>query len=136
MESLFLGSPLEFEKQAAIAKLSDNPDNWTAEIGAELYRALPFLNKFTIEVRTDRVDPERGAGVGVAVVKNRTFRNPVEALQGGQINYARIPIIVQNHFLQPVDIFIHKNDIMPLTEEDNLVYSAVSGDGQGQFEYR
>jgi len=114
---LFVDQPLQFEKAAAVARLSDDPEKWGREVTTELYRHIPFLDKYSVEIRIDRVDPERGFGLGAAIVANRTARTEVEALQGGQINYARIPVIIKGSMLEPFDVFLYGGEVQPLTED-------------------
>ena len=125
-ESMFLPHELDFsselEKLAAReARLSDQVDNWPQEILQEAYKQSDFISDFQPEVHIVEQDPERGYAFGYIQVANRTedTRRPTEAALRDEIgvNTARIIVVVKNKRLQPLDLYIQGDRILPLTEE-------------------
>ena len=111
---LFLDQDLHpvFEKLASPVKLSDNPDNWQMEIGSELYKQLPFLTDYSVNVILERMSPERGYAFGSAEVNNKS-ESPVEHQPK---NFIRIPIIVKDRLMQPPDVMLSEGKAYPCTE--------------------
>jgi hypothetical protein len=116
MSSLFLDHEhkLTFEKVAMAVKLSDSPDAWQREIASEIYKQVPFLGDYAVNVIIDRVDGERGYAFGSAHVTNKS-----EAPQKDQkqLPSIRIPIIVKERMLTPMDVFMDGDGVYPLTEK-------------------
>lgn len=108
-EKLFLDEDLEFEKISMSYKLSSDPQSWPQEISSELYRQHPFLSDYDVRVDLSRMDPERGYAFGAADVGPQT--------EGVFNAKARIPLIVKEGQLQPVDVFFKDSEAYPLTEE-------------------
>src|SRR5690606_40109970 len=52
------------EKTAGEAQLSEDHNQWASEILNELYRQVPYVADFEIDVVLDKVDAERGFGFG------------------------------------------------------------------------
>jgi hypothetical protein len=114
MTSLFLdqGFQPHFEKIAASVKLSDNPDKWQMEIASELFKQIPYLNDYSVNVIIERMSPERGYAFGSAEIANKT-----EApLPDQPKEFIRIPVIVKDRLMLPPDVFTSEGKVFPLTE--------------------
>ena len=139
-----------FEKYAAAARirLGDNPQQWENEILARLYEAHSFLGKFSVNLEIQQEDISRGYMKGIFVVTNAA--RPSNAAMNGtqptqsypepnaddeqaglntappsdaQSNFARIPILVEDSKLCPLDVFIKPDDSFDYLTEDNLTNS-------------
>lgn len=119
-ESLFFEASVEFEKSAAEVMLPEDANEWPNEIVQELFKQVPYIADFEPQVTMDRVDAERGYGFGHIEVQNKT-----EIQHGGDeaakasagVKCARIPIVVANRKLQPLDLLITEDSkVLPLTE--------------------
>ncbi len=113
-QPLFLdhGAKIRFTKLAAPIKLSDNVDNWQREVSSEIYKYLPFLSEYSVNVIIQRANPERGYAYGSAQVTNK-----VENLQSGQATPVVIPIIIVDRMLKPLDVFFCGDKAYPLSEQ-------------------
>lgn len=114
MTTLFLdkqAQDLHFEKIAMPIKLSDNVDNWQREVSSEIFKYLPFLSEYAVNVLFQRVNPERGYAYGSAEVKNLSEGPDI----GGKV--ARIPIIVRDRLMAPVDVFFFDDTAYPMSED-------------------
>ena len=112
---LFLDSPdnkLTFKKIAMPVKLSDSPDAWQREIASEIYKQLPFLGDYAVNVVLDRVDAERGYAFGSAHVMSKS-----QAPEGEKASLPslRIPIIVKERLMAPLDVFMDGKGVFPLS---------------------
>lgn len=115
--NLFLDKPMDLQKEAAYAaRLSEQPENWPQELTSEIFRQLPFLSDYEVDVHLDRTDPSRGAAFGYADVSNKTERPELEHEQMG-IPHVRIPIIVMDRSVKPFSVFLDGERVLPLTED-------------------
>src|SRR5512143_3910943 len=90
-----------FKKVAAFAsRVSEEPDNWPMELTNELYKQLPYLSDYDVNVNLDRVEPQRGFAFGWADVHNKTERPEQEHAEVG-LPHVRIPLVVQEHMVRP-----------------------------------
>jgi hypothetical protein len=106
-----------FRKMAGFAtRLSETPENWPQELTSELYKQLPYLSDYDVNVNLDRVEPNRGFAFGYADVANKTERPEVEHEETG-LPHIRIPIVVMERAAKPFSIFLDGEKVMPLTEE-------------------
>lgn len=114
MSSLFLDQNFNptFEKISMPVKLSDNPDSWQREIASEVFKQLPYLAEFSVNVVLDRVDPQRGYAFGSAEVTNNTD-SPIPDQPEAAVH---IPIIVKDRLLQPLDVMLDGKEALPLNE--------------------
>jgi hypothetical protein len=102
-----------FTKTSAPIKLSDNVDNWQREVSSEIFKYLPFLSDYSVNVLIQRASPERGYAYGSAQVTN-----PAEGIQGdAQQQPVVIPIIVVDRMLKPLDVFFFGDKSYPLSED-------------------
>ncbi|RKX67357.1 MAG: hypothetical protein DRP42_00735 [Tenericutes bacterium] len=104
--NLFSEDP-EF-KRAQYRKISDNVSEWQEEIANVVDEKLPESMGLESVIVFQKVDEEKGYGIGSAVV-----RDPQTAKSVG------IPILVKAWHLAPIDIFFQDEKIYPL-DEDNL----------------
>lgn len=111
---------LEFSKEAAEVTLPEDPSRWTTELLQELYKQAPFVADFEPDVVMDRVDGEKAYGFGHVELSNKTeIQGPPESpmMQSAGIKHVRIPIIIREGKLQPLDILItDESKMLPLTE--------------------
>lgn len=105
---------LEFKKLAMPVKLSDAPDAWQREIAAEIYKQVPFLADYAVNVIIDRVDPEKGFAFGSAHVTNKSHMP--EPDQQAELPSVRIPLIVKERMLLPMDVMMDGQGVFPLSE--------------------
>jgi len=117
---LFLDDPNGLPKfAAAFTRLSENPDEWQAEIVNELFRQAPYAGEFTAKVIMNELDPERRYGMGAVELKTRQAVGPQdhsvpEYVQG--VNKVLIPVVIKEGKLSPLDVFLSSGKAMPLTE--------------------
>lgn len=111
---LFLDSypKMHFQKVASPIKLSDNVDNWQREVSSEIFKYLPFLSNYAVNVLIQRANPERGYAYGSAQVMNKA-----EGIESGQATPVVIPIIIVDRMLKPLDVFFTGDKAYPLNEE-------------------
>lgn len=118
---LFLDDPKGLPKFAqALTRLSENPDDWQAEIINELYRQAPYAGDFEPSLVMNELDPERRYAMGSVELRSRTAVSPRDDrtppdTQG--IKRVLIPVIVKDGKLFPLDVFIHNGKSQPMTEE-------------------
>ena len=119
-QPLFIEPALEFPKLAAEAALPDDPNKWTSEVLQEAYKQVPYLADFELGVVMETLDGERGYGLGHIEVGSRT-EAPMTAtkaqLDEAGVRTARIPVIIQDNMLMPLDVVItDTSEALPLTE--------------------
>ncbi len=102
-----------FEKIAMPVKLSESPEAWQRDIAGEIYKQLPFIGEYAVNVILDRVDAQRGFGFGSAMITNRTD-SPMQ--DRSELPTLRIPIIIRDYMMAPLDIFMDGQAVFPLTE--------------------
>jgi hypothetical protein len=115
--NLFRDEVPDLVKEAAFAsRVSEQPENWPMEINSELFKQLPFLSDYDVNVNLDRVDPGRGFAFGYADVSNKTERPEIEHEEMG-IPHIRIPVIIMERSVKPFSVFLDGEKVMPLSEE-------------------
>lgn len=114
-EPLFLDKAhkLSFQKIAMPVRLSESPEAWQRDVAGEVYKQLPYLGDYAVNVILDRVDVQRGYGFGSAHVSNRTDAPMQDQAEQPSI---RIPIVIRDYVMAPLDIFIDGEGVYPLTE--------------------
>jgi len=106
-----------FRKMAGFAtRLSETPENWPQELTSELFKQLPFLSDYDVNVNLDRVEPNRGFAFGYADVANKTERPEIEHQETG-LPHIRIPLVIMERAAKPFSVFMDGEKVMPLTEE-------------------
>lgn len=120
-QPLFLQPELQFEKVATETQLPEDPNEWPNEILDEVYRQIPYVADFDLDVNMDRVDAERGFGFGHVEVGSKSeapMTSSPNELQAAGIRKVRIPIIIKEGRLQPLDVLVTEDSCMlPLTEQ-------------------
>lgn len=101
---------------AAISRVPDDEKKWPQFVFSELLRECPFLSAYDVDIVLDKVDPEAGAGLGYAQVRNKTMSRPQDNVSSPG-NIIRIPIIIQERRLQKFYIFECGKQTYPLTED-------------------
>lgn len=109
-----------FAKLAAETTLPEDPNQWQDEVLQEVYKQVPYLADFNLEVVMETVDGERGYGLGHVEVVSKS-EAPMTAPQDQQdaagIRKSRIPVIIKDGKLMPFDVVITDDSkAMPLTE--------------------
>lgn len=122
-------------KEAAMTILSADHSMWSNEILAALYNQHPYLGQYQTEFRVDGSDESAGYMYGTFVVKSAQATQAVQSQsQAGvvqkqedpDIPAARIPVIVKEARLFPLDVFVGpKGKFLPLTQEriEQTLYS-------------
>lgn len=112
---LFLDSErkLEFTKLSSPVALSDNPEAWQREVASEIFKQLPFLGDYAVNVTIEKVSPERGYGLGWADVSSKSDA-PTQEQE--TLPKVKVPLIIKDRQLQPMDVFLDGETVLPLTE--------------------
>lgn len=132
--ALFLDREPQFVKLAAGKKLGANPDGWAHEILAQLHSQHPYLGTWQLTFQEQGRDDEQGYLYGYFFVASREPVAPqmqpegevarpelqqqeaASAAPGGPPS-ARIPVIVNNRSLSPMDVMIDPSGtFLPLNE--------------------
>lgn len=119
-QPLFFEPEVKFEKVASEVMLPEDPNAWPNELMQELFKQVPYVADFEPHVTMDRVDAERGFAFGHIEVQNKTevqHGASPDAMQAAGIKSARIPIVIKDRKLQPLDLLVTADSkILPLTE--------------------
>jgi hypothetical protein len=119
-QPLFVQPAQYLEKIAVEMRLPEDPNQWPTEILQELYKQVPYVADFEPHVEMDRADGEKGYGFGHIAVSNQTEApagSSPEQLQSAGVRTVRIPIVVAESMLQPLDLLVTDNSkVLPLTE--------------------
>jgi hypothetical protein len=111
---------VELEKNAAEAKLPEDPNQWSGEILQQLFKQVPYVSDFDPKVVMDRVDGERGFGFGHVEIQSRTeapSSATPESLEAAGVKVVRIPIVIKEGKLLPLDLQVTADSkLLPLTE--------------------
>jgi len=120
-QPLFFEPDVQFEKLSAEVQMPEDPNMWPHEIMDELYKQVPYVADFELDVEMDKVDAERGFGFGHVCVGNKTeapMGTPPDQLEAAGIRQVRIPVIVKEGRLQPFDVLVTDDSkMLPLTEQ-------------------
>ena len=118
---LFLdNAPLEFEKVAMEAKLSEDMNAWPQQILDHLYRQAPFTSDYAPKIVLDDKDEDRRYAMGKVILINKLAINPRDDATPKEMRGSQkviIPIIVRDGKLAPMDLLLHNGAVEPLTEE-------------------
>lgn len=120
VQPLFFEPDLIFEKVGGETTLPEDPNQWPTEILQELFKQVPYIADFDPRIQLERVDAEQGFGFGSVEVGNQTeapvTSNP-EQQEAAGLRKVRIPIIIKESKLQPLDVLVTDDSkMMPLTE--------------------
>lgn len=97
-------------------RLGESPENWPMEITSDLYKELPYLSDYDVNVNMERMDEERGYAFGYADIHNKTERPEEEHDEAG-LPHIRIPIVVRERMRKPFSVYMDGERVMPLNEE-------------------
>lgn len=111
MPNLFLQPPapppVHFSKTAASEiKLGPDPNQWPVQILQEAYKTIPDLKDYQPEVIMQQTDPE--AGVAYGALEIRTRGTQVPGAQVSEHRVVRIPILIREGRLAPLDLLIRQ----------------------------
>jgi hypothetical protein len=119
-QPLYFNPDVQFEKTAAEVMLPEDANEWPNELMQELFKQCPFIADFEPHVVMDRVDAERGYGFGHVEIQNKTeiqHGAPPDATAAAGIKNARIPIVIKDLRLQPLDLLVTDDSkVLPMTE--------------------
>lgn len=119
-EPLFIEPDVYFEKVGAEVDLPEDPNTWPKEILDELYKQTPYISDFMPHVVMDKVDAERGYGLGHVEISNQSEAQrgtDPQMLAASGVRTVRVPIVIKNGKLSPFDILVNDaSKIVPLTE--------------------
>lgn len=116
-------SPPAIEKFGAEARLSDNADTWPQEILKELVKQHPYVGVYEVSPNMIEVNGDRGYGLAYFQITNSS---PISNIgPGGEalakhrgVKTVRIPAIIKENKLQPIDVLITEDgNTLPLSEE-------------------
>ena len=113
---------LEFTKTSALeTTLPEDPNNWNQEILQELYKQVPYVADYAPTIVITNSDLDQGYAVGHFEIKSKSEApQDLNDQQREVVNlrHVRIPIIIRDRKLQPLDVLIAENSRpMPLTEQ-------------------
>jgi hypothetical protein len=120
-QSLFFEPVVHFEKTGGTeTMMTEDPNGWPGEIIQELFRQVPYISDFEPQVILDKTEGERGYAFGHIEVSNKTeiqHGAPGDAMSAAGIKSARIPIVIKDRKLQPLDLLVTDgSEVLPLTE--------------------
>lgn len=108
------------EKTAGEVDLPDDPNQWAQSILQELYKQVPYITDYQPHVQMQKVDAERGYGLGHVEIQNQTeapMDTDPEMMEATGIRMVRIPFIIREKKLSPFDLIVNDmGKILPLTE--------------------
>ena len=100
--------------------MPEDANEWPNEIIQEVFKQIPCIADFEPHVTMDRVDAERGFAFGHVEVQNKTeiqHGAPPDAMASAGVKSARIPIVIKDRKLQPLDLLVTDDSkVLPLTE--------------------
>lgn len=117
-ESLFL-APIDpkalFTKEATIARMPDDDRKWPEVVLSELHKQLPFLSGMDVALNFTRIAPEAGYGFGHAIVRGQKNAAGLPTPKS-ENQLVKIPVIVEDRYLQPFHVFLFESRTIPLTQ--------------------
>lgn len=103
----------KFQKIAMPVRLSQSPEAWQRDIAGEIYKQLPYIGDYAVNVILDKVDAQRGFGFGSIHISNKTDAPMPDQAEMPSV---RIPVIVRDYLMSPLDVFMDGEGVYPLTE--------------------
>ncbi len=112
LPKLFIQKEKSLEKEAAY-RLSGDCDSWEQEITEKLHEEHPYLPEYDITVKLRKTDEISGAGVGQITIDDTI----------------RIPVIVDDYKLQPLDLMYYDGKLLPISKRslDNITHKGTLG---------
>ena len=119
-EPLFIQPDVTFEKLSAEVDLSEDPNQWPHEVLQELYKQVPYIADFEPSVEMQKVDSERGYGIGQVILSIQSEAQQgtdPEMLEATGVRSVRIPLVIKERKLSPFDLLVNDTaKVLPLTE--------------------
>jgi len=118
MGNLFLSSSIEKVARRGIP-LGDNPEDWPSNILKEAFAQIPYLHDYDVSVVLDKQDDKQGYALGYLDVVNKAGAPiSIDPKKGPSqmTKRARVPVIVKEGEMRPLNVFVNKNAFEPLTE--------------------
>lgn len=119
-QPLFIEPEQFVEKLAVEMRLPEDPNRWPMEILQELFKQVPYIADFEPHVEMDRADGEKGYGFGHIEISNQTEApagSSPDQLQAAGIRGVRVPVVIREGMLQPLDLIVtSESKVLPLTE--------------------
>lgn len=100
MEPLFIKKPSSHVKEAAY-RLGHDAETWDQDIVAKLHEEHAYLPDYNVKVALNHKDADAGAATGQITLDNKV----------------RIPVVIQDFKLQPMDLMYHDEQLMPLSKQ-------------------
>lgn len=121
MEPLFIQPEVALEKTAGEVDLPEDPNQWPQEILQELYKQVPYIADFQPQVTMERVDSERGYGMGQVEISSKSeaqMGTSQDMMDAAGIRAVRVPIVIRERKLAPFDLLVNDaGKVLPLTEQ-------------------
>jgi hypothetical protein len=119
-QPLFIQPEVALEKTAGEVDLPEDPNQWPQEILQELYKQVPYIADFEPHVTMERVDSERGYGMGQVEISSKSeaqMGTSPDMMEAAGIRAVRIPVIIRERKLAPFDLLVNDTGkVLPLTE--------------------
>ncbi len=103
----------KFEKIAMPVRLSQSPEAWQRDIAGEIYKQLPYIGDYAVNVILDKVDAQRGFGFGSIHISNKTDAPMPDQAEMPSV---RVPVVIRDYLMAPLDVFMDGEGVYPLTE--------------------
>lgn len=108
----------DFSKVAAspsrsILRLPEDSVTWPEKLLSALYQYVPGVSSYVPDVNITKQSPEEGAALGFFGIRNSTQQPSPD----GPGNYIRVPFIVKEWKVSPLDVFEVGGTLYPLTKE-------------------
>lgn len=104
---------ITFEKISMPVRLSQSPEAWQRDIAGEIYKQLPYVGDYAVNVILDKVDAQRGYGFGSIHISNKTDAPMQDQTEQPSV---RVPVIIRDYLMASLDIFMDGEGVYPLTE--------------------
>jgi hypothetical protein len=101
-----LNQPLTLDagvEKVADYDMSQDVNDWDEDVIRHLHEEYPEITSEDIEVVFKKTDPQKGYGYGFVGV--------------GKENEIKIPIIIKEYKMSPLDVMLHDGKAVPLTQE-------------------
>lgn len=99
-------------KISSETQLGDESDKWQTEVASSASSELPYLSDYAVNVVLDKVDQDSNSAYGNLDIKNK-FDAPNLNKDDRSV---RVPIIVDNKHLKPLDLMSIDGKMYPLSE--------------------
>ena len=109
---LGLHKKANIKKTAEETTLGDVSDNWQTEVASSASSSLPYLADYSVNVMLDKVNQDSNSAYGNLEIKNK-FDAPNLNKDDRSV---RVPLIVEDKKLKPLDIMNIDGKMYPLSE--------------------